>query len=54
MAQEEKIIFVYDDFSTEQPLLMGSLYVNNIKGSESYSFEFDHSFLTIKKLRLLL
>lgn len=54
MEQEEKIIFVYDDFSTEQPLLMGSLYVNDIKGSESYSFEFDTVWLKKTGLKIFL
>ena len=39
MAANQKTIFVYEDFSSEQPVLMGSLYVNIIKGGESYSFE---------------
>jgi|GEM_PF-3807861 len=34
MAMNQKTIFVYDDFSTDQPILMGSLYVNVIKGGE--------------------
>ena len=48
MAINQKTIFVYDDFSTDQPVLMGSLYVNVIKGGESYSFEYDKGWL--KKL----
>ena len=27
MAAKQKTIFVYDDFSSEQPVLMGILYV---------------------------
>ena len=34
MAAKQKTIFVYDDFSSEQPVLMGILYVNVIKGGE--------------------
>ena len=45
MAVNQKTIFVYDDFSTDQPILMGSLYVNVIKGGESYSFEYDKDWL---------
>ena len=41
MASNQKTIFVYDDFSSENSLLMGMLYVNVIKGGESYSFEYD-------------
>lgn len=51
MAINQKTIFVYDDFSTGHPVLMGSLYVNVIKGGESYSFEYDKGWL---KKRLLL
>lgn len=52
MAINQKTIFVYDDFSTDQPVLMGSLYVNVIKGGESYSFEYDKGWL--KKTGLIL
>ena len=45
MAANQKTIFVYDDFSTDHPVLMGSLYVNVIKGGESYSFEYDKEWL---------
>lgn len=54
MMQEEKTIFVYDDFSAEQTLLMGSLYVSVIKGSESYSFEFDKDWLEKTRLKITL
>ena len=45
MALNQKTIFVYDDFSSEHPILMGTLYVNIIKGGESYSFEYDKDWL---------
>ena len=54
MAVNQKTIFVYDDFSTEQPVLMGSLYVNVIKGGESYSFEYDKDWLRKTGLTLTL
>ena len=54
MAVNQKMIFVYDDFSTEQPVLMGSLYVNVIKGGESYSFEYDKDWLRKTGLTLTL
>ncbi len=44
MAQE-KIIYVYDHFSSDEPLLLGKLYVNAQKGTESYSFEYDNDWL---------
>ena len=45
MAVEEKLIYVYDDFSFDEPVIMGRLYVNVIRGGESYSFEFDNRWL---------
>lgn len=54
MAAKQKTIFVYDDFSSEQPVLMGSLYVNVIKGGESYSFEYDREWLKKTGLRITL
>ena len=43
MAIDEKIIYVYDDFSSEGSILLGKLNVGLIKGSESYSFEYETS-----------
>ena len=54
MAVNQKTIFVYDDFSTDQPILMGNLYVNVIKGGESYSFEYDKDWLKRTGLALTL
>ena len=54
MAANQKTIFVYDDFSSEQPVFMGSLYVNVIKGGESYSFEYDKEWLKKTGLQLTL
>lgn len=52
MVRAQKTIYVYDDFSSDEPLLMGTLYVNVIKVGESYSFEFDNEWL--KKTALML
>lgn len=54
MAANQKTIFVYDDFSTDQPILMGKLYVNVIKGGESYSFEYDKDWMERTGLALTL
>lgn len=54
MAANQKTIFVYDGFSTDQPILMGKLYVNVIKGGESYSFEYDKDWLKRTGLALTL
>lgn len=40
----DKKIYVYDSFSDKEALL-GTLYVNNVRGSESFSFEFDYDWL---------
>ena len=45
MMTKQKIILVYDDFSTDQPILMGKLFVNVIKDGESYSFEYEKDWL---------
>lgn len=54
MATNQKTIFVYDDFSANQPILMGKLYVNVIKGGENYSFEYDREWLKRNGLVLTL
>lgn len=54
MASNQKTIFVYDDFSAGSPILMGTLYVNIIKGGESYSFEYDKDWLKKTSLKLAL
>ncbi len=54
MSSNQKIIYVYDDFSTNVPLLMGCLYVSVIKGGESYSFEYDRNWLKTTGLTLSL
>ena len=52
MVGTQKNIYVYDNFSANDPLLMGVLYVSVIKGGESYSFEYNNEWL--KKTGLLL
>ena len=54
MVSKEKTIFVYDDFSMQNPTLMGILYVNSLKGEESYSFEFDREWLKKTSLKITL
>lgn len=52
MTPNQKDIYVYDDFSFDEPLVMGTLFVNVIKGGESYSFEYDKNWLTKTGMRL--
>lgn len=42
---DDKNILVYDDFSFEKPCFMGNLYVQVIRGTENYSFEFSEEWL---------
>ena len=52
MAGTEKIIYVYDDFSEDNPILIGKMYVGVIKGGETYSFEYDMDWLAKNKLSI--
>lgn len=54
MAQEQKIIYVYDDFSSDSPFLMGCLYVSVIRGAETYSFEYDKEWLKATSSNIIL
>lgn len=54
METNQKTILVYDDFSSDSPVLMGCLYVNVLKGGESYSFEYDKEWLKKTGLALIL
>lgn len=54
MQGGEKIIYVYDDFACEEPVLLGKLYVGVIKGGETYSFEYDKKWLADNKLSITL
>lgn len=52
MAKEEKVIYVYDDFTSDSPILVGKLFVGVIKGGESYSFEYSKDWLANNKLQI--
>lgn len=54
MTTKHKTILVYDNFSADLPILMGNLYVDVIKGGESYSFEYDEYWLKKTGLALTL
>lgn len=45
MANEEKKIYVYENWSSTTPHLMGVLYANEKRGAEIYSFEYDERYL---------
>ena len=42
---DEKKIFVYSDWSDNIPQLLGTLYVNVVRGKELFSFEYDNYWL---------
>lgn len=52
MAKKEKVIYVYDDFTSDSPILIGKLFVDVIKGGESYSFEYSKDWLANNKLQI--
>lgn len=54
MVRKEKVIYVYDDFSFDKPILLGKLYVDVIKQGEIYSFEYDKEWLTNNKMTISL
>jgi len=54
MAIEQKIIYVYENFSGEAPQLLGTLFVDHIRGKESYSFEYDTDWLKKSKYAISL
>ena len=45
MAVKEKTIYVYDDFSGLEPLLIGYLYITAVRGGESCAFEYNDVWL---------
>ena len=54
MLADKKTILVYDDFSGDAPVLIGRLFVDVIRGGESYSFEYDNAWLANTKLSVSL
>ena len=54
MLREEKIIYVYDDFSFDAPMLLGRLFVSVIRQGETYSFEYDDEWLKKNKMSISL
>lgn len=55
MSREDnlKIVYVYENYSSDAPVLMGRLYFEYIKGHEIFSFEYDDEFLKNTKLTIL-
>jgi len=49
MAQTEKIIFVHENWLSENPSLVGRLYISFIRGQETFSFEYTAEWLNSSK-----
>ncbi len=45
MAQNQQTIYVYENFSGEAPQLIGTLYVDHVRGRENYSFQYDQDWI---------
>ena len=45
MALSQKAIYVYESFKSTTPNFLGTLFVENVRGRESYSFEYDADWL---------
>ncbi len=41
----QKIAYIFDDFSEDEPILLGTLFVDYLRGNESFSFEYDDKWL---------
>ncbi len=54
MTTKQKVIYAYDDFSFDEPMLIGTLYVDVLRGAESYSFEYNSQWLKETNLTVLL
>ena len=54
MAIEQKIIYVYESFSGDEPQLLGTLFVDHVRGRENYSFEYETDWLKNSKYAISL
>jgi len=52
LAPTQQIVYVYDDFSFDSPVMIGKLYISTIKGSEAYSFEYCQEWLAMTRMAI--
>lgn len=52
MVTKEKQIYVYESWSTNEPIFMGTIHVDNVRGFESFSFEYDETWLKKAKKKV--
>ncbi|MGM9552022.1 MAG: type II toxin-antitoxin system HipA family toxin [Clostridia bacterium] len=50
----QKTIYVYENFNSDEPDLMGRLYVEAGRGTENFSFEFDREWLSKTNLKYVI
>lgn len=46
MAVQEQQVHVYENWSETEPLRLGTLYTNFIRGQESFAFSYDRIWLS--------
>lgn len=54
MSIDQKKIYVYENFSDVEPQLLGTLFVDHIRGRESYSFEYETAWLKSNEYAIIL
>lgn len=50
VASNRKVIYVYENFNSDEPNFLGTLFVENVRGRENYSFEYDADWLNAQLL----
>ena len=54
VASNPKEIFVYENFNSTEPNFLGTLFVENVRGREAYSFAYDANWLKTSSFSLYL
>ena len=54
MAIDQRAIYVYENFSDTEPKLLGTLFVDHVRGRESYSFEYETDWLKSSRYAIIL
>ena len=54
MSDNEEKIYVYENFSSSEPILLGTLFCEILKGNPIYSFEYDENYLKNRKHNIML
>lgn len=54
MQNDSKTIYVYENYSEVEPVFMGTLFVNVIRGEEVYAFSYDNDYLKRNKNQIVI